>query len=561
MKLKNEEIKEAINRSGFVTEAELNEAEKIAHDQNRSPLDVLVERGLILENFLGQTLAKYVGFPYADLKNKTIEDSLLKLIPEKLANDKRIVPFARKNGTLFLALEDPRDIETIEYVKKKTGLVVEPYFTLPQVLNNALDQYEKNIKASFETEISQNVNVAKNLSTISAKDTPVVKILETLLEYAASEKASDIHIENVGDRMVIRFRIDGKLNDVLELPTKLQSGIITRIKILSSLRTDEHRIPQDGRFRFNHRDEEISIRVSILPTYHGEDAVLRLLSVAARPKTLEDLGLLGKNLETVNKELISPKGMILSTGPTGSGKTTTLYNVLTLLNKSEVNICTVEDPIEYGLTRVNQIQVNPGAGLTFANGLRSILRHDPDIVLVGEIRDKETAEIAVHAALTGHLVLSSLHTNNAIGAIPRLLDLGIQPYLIGSSLSLIIAQRLVAKNDQNCLTQTPIDKNIISTLEKEYDIKVPESFAKDPKQYRGKGCSSCNNEGFKGRVGIFEVLTVNEEIKELIFAKAPIHQIELQAKKNGFRTMFEDGLDKVQAGLTTIEEVIRAVRE
>jgi len=561
MKLKNEEIKEAINRSGFVTEAELNEAEKIAHDQNRSPLDVLVERGLILENFLGQTLAKYVGFPYADLKNKTIDDALLKIIPEKLANDKRIVPFARKNGILFLALEDPRDIETIEYVKKKTGLMVEPYFILPQVLNSSLDQYEKNIKVSFETEISQNVNVAKNLTTISAKDVPVVKILDTLLEYAASEKASDIHIENVGDRMVIRFRVDGKLSDVLELPTKLQSGIITRIKILSSLRTDEHRIPQDGRFRFTHRDEEISIRVSILPTYHGEDAVLRLLSVAARPKTLEDLGLLGKNLETVTKELISPKGMILSTGPTGSGKTTTLYNILTLLNKSEVNICTVEDPIEYGLTRVNQIQVNPAAGLTFANGLRSILRHDPDIVLVGEIRDKETAEIAVHAALTGHLVLSSLHTNNAIGAVPRLLDLGIQPYLIGSSLSLIIAQRLVAKNDQNCLVQTPVDKNIISTLEKEYDVKVPESFAKDPKQYRGKGCTSCNNEGFKGRIGIFEVLTANEEIKELIFAKAPIHQIELLAKKGGFRTMFEDGLDKVQAGLTTIEEVIRAVRE
>jgi type IV pilus assembly protein PilB len=561
MKLKDEEIKDAIIKSGFVTEQEVDEAEKIAHDQNRSTIDILVERGIILEKFLGQTLANYLGFPYADLKNQTIPDPLLKLIPEKLATEKRVLAFDKKNGSLYLAMENPKDIETVEYLKKKTGLLAEPFFTLPQVLNSALDQYRKNIKVNFETEITANVKQAKQLTTLSAKDTPVVRILDTLLDYAASEKASDIHIENVGDRIVIRFRVDGKLRDVLDLPPKLQSGLITRIKILSSLRTDEHRVPQDGRFRFTHRNEEISVRVSILPTYHGEDAVLRLLSVAARPKTLEGLGLGGKNLEAIKRELASPKGMVLASGPTGSGKTTTLYNVLTLLNESNVNICTIEDPIEYGLTRVNQIQANPAAGLTFANGLRSILRHDPDIILVGEIRDNETAEIAVHAALTGHLVLSSLHTNSAIGAIPRLLDLGVQPYLIGSSLSLVIAQRLVAKNDQSCIVSTPIDKEFVLSIEKDYGVKVPESFAKNPKQYKGKGCNVCNNEGFKGRIGIFEVLVVSEEVKELIFAKAPIHGIGKQAKKEGFRTMLEDGLDKVQGGLTTIEEVIRAVRE
>jgi len=561
MKLTDEEIKEALVKSGFVTEQEINESEKIAHDQNRSTFDILIEQGIILENFLGQVLAEHLGFPYADLKNKTIPSEILKLIPENLAGSKRVVPFDRRNGALSVAMEDPADIETVEFIKKKTGLLVEVYYTLPQILNEALDQYRKDIKVDFEKALSENINVAAKLTSLSAQDLPIVRILDILLEYAASERASDIHIENVGDRLVIRFRVDGKLRDVLNLPTKLQSGLITRIKILSNLRTDEHRTPQDGRFRYKHRDDEISVRVSVLPTYHGEDAVLRLLSSATRPKTLEGLGLIGKNLEVFKRELARPRGMILSAGPTGCGKTTTLYNILTLLNTSEVNINTIEDPIEYGLPRVNQIQVNPAAGLTFANGLRSILRHDPDIILVGEIRDKETAEIAVHAALTGHLVLSSLHTNSAIGAIPRLLDLGIQPYLIGSSLSLIVAQRLVARNDQSCIASVPIGKEAIESLKEAFGSELTASFVEKPKEYKGRGCRACNNEGFIGRIGLFEVLPISEKIKDLIFAKASTHEIEKQAKLEGFRTMLEDGLDKVQAGLTTLEEVLRAVRE
>ncbi len=561
MKLTDEQIKEAIVKSGFVTEQEIAEAEKVAHDQNRSTIDILIERGVILEKFLGQVLAEHLGFSYADLKNKTIPDEILKIIPENLASEKRIVGFGRKNGALLVAMENPQDIETVEYIKKKTGLLLEVHFTLPQILNEALDQYRRNIKVDFEKVISENITVAKKLASLSAKDIPIVKILDTLLEYATSERASDIHIENVGDRLIIRFRVDGKLRDVLELPTKLQAGLVTRIKILSNLRTDEHRIPQDGRFRFKHREDEISVRVSILPTYHGEDSVLRLLSATARPKTLEELGLAGKNLEIVKRELSKPRGMILSTGPTGCGKTTTLYNLVTLLNTSDVNITTIEDPIEYGLPRVNQTQINPAAGLTFANGLRSIIRHDPDIILVGEIRDKETAEIAVHAALTGHLVLSSLHTNSAVGAIPRLLDLGIQPYLIGSSFSLVIAQRLVARNDQKCIVSEPVGKEVIESMKEEFGEKVPEGFINNPKQYRGRGCVVCNNEGRIGRIGIFEVLPVGEKIKELIFAKAPISQIAKQAKLEGFKTMLEDGLDKVQGGLTTLDEVLHAVRE
>ena len=561
MKLSNDEVKEAIIQSGYATKQEVEAAEKIAKDQSRPTIDILIERGILLEKFLGETLASKLGFPFADLRNKTIPNEILKIIPEKTASERRIVAFGKKGASLLLAMENPQDIETLEFIKKRTGLPVEAYFTLPRIIDDALDQYHRDVKIDFEKTILENVSAAEKITSLSAQDVPVVKILDTLFEYAASEKASDIHIENVGDRLVIRFRVDGKLRDVLDLPTKLHTGLMTRIKILSNLRTDEHRIPQDGRFRFKHREDDISVRVSILPTYHGEDAVLRLLSAAARPKTLEELGISGKNLEIIKSELTKPRGMILSTGPTGSGKTTTLYNLLTLLNTADVNICTIEDPIEYGLPRVNQTQVNPGAGLSFANGLRSILRHDPDIILVGEIRDNETAEIAIHSALTGHLVLSSLHTNDAIGAIPRLLDLGAQPYLIGSSLSLVIAQRLVSKNCQSCLQSSPISKDVIDSIEKEFNIILAKSFGENPKEYRGKGCTACNGEGFKGRIGIFEVLEINEAVKDLIFAKAPIHEIENQAKKEGFRTMIEDGLGKVQAGQTTLKEVLGAVRE
>src|SRR3989344_6114124 len=401
MKLSNQEIKDSVVTSGFVTNDDLKQAEKIAHDQNRSLVEVLIERGILVEKFLGQILAETLGYPYVDLRNRNIPDEILNLIDEKFASERRALVFAKQDKTLSLAMENPDDIETIEFVKKKTGLLVEIYFSLPQVLDEGLDQYRKDIQLDFEKAISENVSQAEKMAILSAQDLPVVKILDALLDYAASEQASDVHIENVGDRLVVRFRVDGKLKDVLDLPDKIQSGLITRIKILANLRTDEHRIPQDGRFRFKHRVDEISVRVSILPTYHGEDAVLRLLSSATRPKTLEGLGLSGSNLQKIEEELNKPHGMILSTGPTGSGKTTTLYNLLTILNTAEVNICTIEDPIEYGLARVNQTQVNPAAGLTFANGLRSILRHDPDIILVGEIRDQETAEIAIDRQSVG----------------------------------------------------------------------------------------------------------------------------------------------------------------
>ena len=562
MILSNEEIKNLILKSGLVDPTELSQAEKSAKDLNRPLTDILIEHGVILEKFLGQVIATNVGYPYADLRDHKISKDILELLPEDLATKKRSVVFEKVGANLKVAFENPEDVETIDFIKKKLSSPIEEYLTLPSVMDELLDQYHKDIKKDFQKIIEENVSTANSKGEVGGKDLPVVKILDTVMEFAASERASDVHIENIEDRIMVRFRIDGRLRDILELPTNIQAGLITRIKIISNLRTDEHRIPQDGRFRFKHRNDEISVRVSLLPTNRGEDAVMRLLSSAARPKTLEDLGLSGDNLKLVKEGVQKSHGMILSTGPTGSGKTTTLYNILNLLNTSKVNICTIEDPIEYGLQRVSQMQINTKAGLTFASGLRSILRHDPDIILVGEIRDEETAEIAVHSALTGHLVLSSLHTNNAISTIPRLYDLGAQPYLIGSTLNLIISQRLIAKNCQNCLIKDTIKKGILEDLSKEYGKELVADFVTGKvNARRGKGCSECSNSGYKGRIGIFEVLRISEELRKLIFSKSSIQYLLEQAKKDGFRLMVEDGLEKVAAGQTTIEEVVQAVSD
>lgn len=563
MKISEEKLKEILLESGFVSEKNFEEAVKTAHDLDKTVIDVLLEKGFVLERYLGQTIAEYFGFPYADLKSLTIPQEVLNLITEELAEQKRIAAFKREDDKLYLAMEDINDLETIELVKKKTDLEIEPFFTLPSVLNYALGQYQIDLEKKFEDMIAENVIEAKRRGVASGEELPVIKIIDSILKYATSEQSSDIHIESLGDKVIVRFRVFGELKDVLELPIEIHAALITRIKILSKLKTDEHRVPQDGRFRFQYLQDEISVRVSVLPSYYGENIQLRLLSAAARPKTLEDLGLTGRNLKVVQKSIQEPNGMILATGPTGCGKTTTLYNIVNILNTADVKIITIEDPIEYGIRRVNQIQINPQTGLIFASGLRSILRHDPDIILVGEIRDKETAEIAVHAALTGHLLLSSLHTNDAVSAIPRLFDLGIEPYLVGSTLNLVITQRLVARLCQKCLESVSLSGDALENLERfSRDGKLPEMFRKETVTvYRGKGCEACNQTGFYGRIGIFEVLEVSDYIRKLIFDKASIQIIEETAKNEGFRLMFMDGLDKVAAGLTTIEEVLEAVKE
>jgi len=407
-----------------------------------------------------------------------------------------------------------------------------------------------------------------------AKELPVVKIVDTFLEYAIYENASDIHIEPLEDEIIVRYRVDGILKDVMNLPKKILPGVVARLKVLSNLKIDEHRLPQDGRFKIENEEYKLSFRVSIIPVFNGEKVVMRLLFESAKPLSLEALGLRRDALKVVKLNINRPHGLILSTGPTGSGKTTSLYSVLNILNTPEVNICTIEDPIEYHMPRINQSQVAPKIGYTFANGLRSLLRQDPDIIMVGEIRDSETAEMAIHSSLTGHLVLSTLHTNDASGAIPRLIDMKIEPFLVASTLNVVIAQRLVRKICSNCIESYYLDRATLSNLEGQVNFKkILEIMAREgaiasakiePDTllfYRGRGCSQCNDTGYRGRLGIFEVLEVNEAIQILIAKKASGEEIGRQAVSDGMVRIIEDGFYKAKMGLTTIEEILRVTKE
>ena len=399
------------------------------------------------------------------------------------------------------------------------------------------------------------------VSEEKAREIPIVKIVDTLLEYGYQNKASDIHIEPREDKIEVRFRIDGVLHDVVDLPKFVLDPVVTRIKILARLRTDEHRAAQDGKIHKKLSGEDIDIRVSIMPITDGEKVVMRILSVRGRGFSLEDLGLLEKDVKTVETNFKKPFGMILATGPTGSGKTTTLYAILKKLNTRRVNISTIEDPIEYDMEGINQIQVDPRTNLTFAEGLKSIMRQDPDIIMVGEIRDDETASIAVNAAMTGHLVLSSLHTNDAATTLPRLLDMGIEPYLVASTVNVAIAQRLVRKICMRCIESYTVKGKELEKIKQRIDLnKIMGKEVKEIRCYKGKGCQTCHQSGYSGRVGIFEVLEMEDSIRDLIMQKANSDQIKEQAVKNGMTTMIEDGVNKALMGITTIDEILRVIQ-
>jgi type IV pilus assembly protein PilB len=562
MNILPETLHQILTKSGFVSEEDFDRAAKTAHDLNKPVADILLFRGLINETTLGQLIAEYLQVPYINIGQKVIPLEVLELIPENLARSYHLIPFKKEGSLLYLAMEDPKDLEAQEVIRRKTGLKIIPYFITPPDFKHALSLYKRNIKKEFERIIAENVKKTdvvdkkKELAQV-ALELPVIEILNTILEYAVAERASDVHFERMEDNLIVRLRIDGILRDIISLPKSLHPSLLARIKILSNLKIDEHRIPQDGRFKFNiGREESLSLRVSILPGFYGENAVMRLLFESARPLSLEELGLSGKNLEWVREEIKRPHGMILVTGPTGCGKTTTLYSILNILNRVEVKICTIEDPIEYDIHRLIQIQVNSKTGVTFASGLRSLLRHDPDIMMVGEIRDKETARIAVHAALTGHLVLSTLHTNDASGALPRFIDMGVEPFLLASTVNLIIAQRLVRRVCSACIEEYQPQEKMLSFFQREFGEKVMKQ-----KFYRGKGCEECNRSGYKGRVGIFEVLVVNEKIRQLILSKSSSEEIQKEALKAGMVLMIEDGLNKIASGLTTIEEVLRVAED
>ncbi|NMB56343.1 type II/IV secretion system protein [Candidatus Beckwithbacteria bacterium] len=560
MKLDPAQLKKILVASGFIKEADFDLAAKSAQELNTNISDILIFRGLISEQALGQIIAESLDVPFVTIGQQIIPLEVLSLVPEKIARVYKIIPFGIDKQTLKLAMIDPTDFEALEFVRRQTGMPVQPYYATEADVKKALGQYKKNIKADFEEIITKNIKLTQEQKTQDilkiAEDLPIIKILNTILEYAIAEGTSDIHIERQAEEVMVRFRVDGVLRDIIVLPLKVDQALVARVKILSKLKIDEHRIPQDGRYKYNMSGEVVAFRVSIIPGYYGENVVMRLLPETTRPQSLEELGFAGRNLKIIKSEIHRPHGMILVTGPTGSGKTTTLYSVLNMLNNVDTKLCTIEDPIEYGLNRLTQIQVNNKSGLTFAAGLRALLRHDPDIIMVGEIRDSETAEIAVHSALTGHLVLTTLHTNTAPGAIPRLLDMGIEGYLLASTVNVIIAQRLVRKICQNCLIEVTPDKNTL-----EYFKKILGKDISKQKFYQGKGCEECGKTGYKGRIGIYEIFQVGEAIRKLTIAKPSEDDLKAQAVKEGMTTMIEDGVDKVASGLTTLTEVLRAVRE
>jgi type IV pilus assembly protein PilB len=482
---------------------------------------------------------------------------VLELIPERLARTYRMIPFEVTDQGIKLAMEDPSDFEALEFARRHTGKQVIPHYSTDEDIRRALGQYKKNIREEFDRVIQENIKQAGTVDdpTKAAERLPIIKVLDTILEYAVAERASDVHIETQQNEVIVRYRIDGVLRDIIKLPRGIEAALIARIKIVSNLKIDEHRIPQDGRYKFKIDDDVIALRISIIPGFYGENVVARLLSETTRPLSLEELGVTGHNLELIKENIYKPHGMLLVTGPTGSGKTTTLYSILNILNTVKVKICTIEDPIEYGMSRVTQIQVNTKAGMDFAAGLRSLLRHDPNIIMVGEIRDKETAQIAVNSALTGHLVLSTLHTNDASGAIPRLLDMGVEGFLVASTTNAIMAQRLVRKSCQSCLVPYEPSPGVLARLAMEGQSVAGQKF------YKGQGCAQCHNSGYQGRLSVCEVLPVTEKIRELVTKRSASDVIKRQAIEEGMITMMQDGLNKVASGQTTIEEVLRAVME
>ena len=554
-------FKEIIIGPGFVSEADFKSAQKKAEEENKDIKEVLAEEGLISDENLGRIIAEELNYSFIDLRKEGISEEVLKIVPELVAKIQEVIVFDKTKQGLKVAMANPKNYEMIKWLEKKTGEKIEVYYATSSSIRETLRFYRKGIKEEFAEIVETQIEKIKETET-KAEDIPIIKIVDTMIEYAYENRASDIHIEPLEKETRIRFRIDGILHNVLTLPKNIHGLVVARIKVLSKLRTDEHFAAQDGKFVAKFGKERFDIRVSIMPITEGENVVMRLLSERVRRFNLEDLGLSEKDLEKINLAINKPYGMILATGPTGCGKTTTLYGILKILNKIEVNISTIEDPVEYDIEGINQIQVNPKTNITFAQGLRSIVRQDPDIIMVGEIRDPETANIAINAAMTGHLVLSTMHANTAATNLPRLTDMGVEPFLVSSSINIIVAQRLVRKICTKCRESYEISRDELKNLNLSENL-IGKIFKKEKKirVFHGKGCKACVNTGFSGRIGIFEILEMKDNIQKLVMEKANAGQIQAQAIKNGMTTMLEEGINKVLVGATTIEEIIRATKE
>lgn len=553
----------------LLTQEQYNEIKVKSASQGISEESIITSSNIVPEAKMAEAKAKTLGIPFISLDETSFSPQALAFIPRPVAERFSLIPFMYddKMKNLSVAMSNPVDLDALTFIQQKTGLTIKTFAAAPGAVTRAItEQYRQEIVGEVGRAVKETEEFAKT-RTVDSKDiamiikeAPVAKIVSTILEYAVTSRASDVHIEPQEDRVRVRYRIDGILYDRLSLPKSVQEAVISRIKILSDMKIDEHRTPQDGRFNFRVGDKEVDLRISVLPTSFGEKIVMRLLRKSGGVPTLQELGLTGTALKNLESSMLRPHGIITVVGPTGSGKTTTLYSVLAKLNTTRVNIMTLEDPVEYQMPGINQVQINPAVGLTFATGLRAFLRQDPNIILVGEIRDNETTELAIQAALTGHLVFSTLHTSNAAGALPRLVDLGAERFLLASTMTAVLGQRIVRTICGNCkISYVPLPQ-IVTEMKSVLGTLFPPPNG-EIKLYKGKGCDQCGGSGYLGRIGIFECLPVTDKITKLVLSNPDSGAIEREAIAEGMITMKQDGYLKVFQGITTVEEVLRVAQE
>lgn len=600
MRIPDSLVEKLLNKSGDFSKDQLTTLHEQAAADKQPLQDVVIKNNLVSEKELTKLYADEIEVPFIELKASEIKHEVLKLLPERIARQYNAVVFeVDKDETKLIAMEDPDDIQALNFLQKQLGNKLKVHITTASLLQAALDQYRGNISSELTKVIASNEEPAEAEEVDEsdlAEDSPVAQTVNIIIEYGVKAGASDIHIEPREEFVVVRYRIDGVLRETNKLPRKLLGALVSRIKILSNLKIDEHRAPQDGRFKVEISGLVYALRVSTLPILDGEKVVMRILNESSKPADFTELGFWGTALADMKQAIIQPHGMVLVTGPTGSGKSTTLFSVLSSLNTPGVNISTVEDPVEYHVVGANQVQVNSVAGMTFTNGLRALLRQDPNIIMVGEIRDGETADLAVQAALTGHLVFSTLHTNNAATCLPRLLDMGVEPFLIASTVRVVIGQRLVRRLCVDCREEFKPDDTYLKTLDKSFNLaanggpkrfhELEEQAIKDgigtsasgkgkeitgvsttateiSRLWRAKdnGCEHCNHTGYKGRIGIYEVLTNSPNIQKMIVTNSTSENINSAAITDGMLTMQLDGLIKALRGQTTIEEVLRVTSQ
>jgi len=566
MTLLKDRLTELLINNKLITPDQLNEALDVQRKKGGRLSDIIVELGLIKEADLRTILSQGLGFPLIDLKRFKIDHEIVKIIPAQIARHYQIIPVSKMGDTITLAMADPMNIFAIDHVKSLTGYKINSIISsaqdisqaielaVPVTTKDAINDLMKKMSESSSIELIKDEKEVqpsdKELGLLS-HEAPVIRVVNMILEEAVKKKSSDILIEPLDKNLRVRYRIDGVLREQFGPPKSMHAPIISRIKVISDLDIAEHRLPQDGRFKVSLSGKEVDFRVSVLPSSFGEKIAIRILDKSVNILNIEKLGFEKDVIERLKKVAVMPHGMILVTGPTGSGKTTTLYSILKFVDSPDKNIVTVEDPVEFQIEGINQVTVRSDIGLTFASALRSILRQDPNIIMIGEIRDFDTVDIAIKSALTGHLVLSTLHTTTASGAIVRLVNMGVEPFLINSSLICVVAQRLLRKVCTQCKEKYTVTDDILSNLK----IKIPEGAK--PEFYRGKGCQHCFNTGYSSRIGIAEVLLLSSKVRELVLERAQEHVIKQQARSEGMLTLREEGMSAVFKGLTSVEEVLR----